>query len=130
MKKYPKKQPNSLTMLLDYTIFEDIKLYEARYQPGHEFTNNFKRTPYFLTRINTLLSFAIEAELVLKNIYVKTDDVVEKLKSDGHFEAPGIFFVFYSYTYFKIRQKTHCCWKSSRSYRQKAGTYLIVWSLL
>lgn len=76
MKKYPRVNPDATSMLVDYTIWNDLKLYSIHpdYYYQHADTTlgrkYFKPSPIFNLRLNTKLNLALEAERVLKNVYV------------------------------------------------------------
>jgi len=112
MKTYPRKNPNAVSMLVDYTIWNDIKIYNVPYTYFHfededlcRLTNDFEKNRIFNLRINTMLTYALEVERSFKNVHVKIDDVMESLKNTGTFEPPGVFFRYYGYIYAKLRRK-------------------------
>ena len=76
MKKYPKENPDALSMLIDYTIWTDLHLYSVShthfYQPidGNLPKQHFKPSEISNTKLNTKLNLALEAERALKNVYV------------------------------------------------------------
>ena len=51
------------------------------------------------------MSLALEAERLLKNIYVSKKEVKEQLKKEGKYIAPTILFRFHGYIECKIREK-------------------------
>lgn len=51
------------------------------------------------------MSLALEAERLLKNIYISKKEIKEKLKTDGHYVPPTILFRFHGYIECKIRNK-------------------------
>jgi len=53
--------------------------------------------------LSTKITFALEAERILKNIYINKKLVKEEIKKNGKYKPPGIFFRYYGYIYFKIR---------------------------
>jgi hypothetical protein len=111
MKKYPLKNPNAITMLVDYTIWDDIKMYHVPHTHFYDdentfkMSNKFEKYPIHNIRVNTMLTLALEAERSLKYVNVKISDVLKSLKEKGTYEPPGVFFRFYGYIFFKIRRK-------------------------
>ena len=78
MKIYPRRNPNAVTMLVDYSIWNDIKLFHVPWTYFHgddaDLCNNttaFDRSRIYNIRINTMLTLALESERVLKHVYVK-----------------------------------------------------------
>lgn len=47
---------------------------------------------------------ALEAERCLHSIYVNRNDVLKELKEKGRYDPPGVFFRYYGFNYFKIRE--------------------------
>lgn len=79
MKRYPRKNPNAITMLTDYTIWNDLVMFSVPFTYFHgdeeELTRSstkFEKNRLHNLKINTMLTLALEAERVFKNIFVKT----------------------------------------------------------
>lgn len=81
MKKYPtSEEPGAEALLVDYTIYPDIKLYSV---PHHFFydqhtdpaqftaSHSFEKTKLRNVKLNTAISLSLEAERMLKNTFVK-----------------------------------------------------------
>lgn len=107
MKLYPTKNPRAIDMLIDYTVYPDIKIYQVNPSllKSDEETLDFEKGELRNVRINTLISLSLECERILKYTYVKVDDVLKSLKEKGHYEPPGMFFNFLGFLYFRIRPK-------------------------
>jgi hypothetical protein len=108
MKLYPKKNPRAIEMLIEYTVYPDIKIYQVNpslLARNEEVTGDFEKGELRNVRINTLISLSLECERILKYTYVKVDDVLKSLKETGTYEPPGMFFNFLGFLYFRIRQK-------------------------
>lgn len=78
MKKYPRRNPNANSMLADYTIWSDLKIYSVPYTYFHgedeqlcRTTKNFEKNRIWNAKINTYLTLALESERVFKNVFVK-----------------------------------------------------------
>lgn len=77
MKYYPlENDPNAIDLLVDYSIFSDLKLYYV--SSAHFYTPNLfihekhiKKNKMKHLRINSLLSIALEAERSFKHIYIQ-----------------------------------------------------------
>ena len=80
MKKYSiLDEPNAISTLIDYTIYPDIKIYTV---PSTYFydnqsdlktlisTNSFEKNKLRDLKVNTAISYSLEAERCFKNIYV------------------------------------------------------------
>jgi hypothetical protein len=58
--------------------------------------------------VNTYISLSLEAERCLQNIYIKVKDVADEIERTGKYTPPKIFFKFYGYLMFDIREKPLC----------------------
>lgn len=102
---------NALDMLINYTIFPDLKFYYVSpdyfYNPESQYvkTNDFQKHPLRRSRINTKITHALEAERCLQNIHVKVADVWKQINDSGDYTPPGIFMKYFGYVYFTIRKK-------------------------
>lgn len=76
MKIYPKQNPEAISMLVDYTIWNDLRFFSLHhtyfYKDVEKLANSddIEKTKIFNTRLNTKLTLSLEAERVLKNVYV------------------------------------------------------------
>ena len=71
MKKYPRRNPNAISMLVDYTIWNDLKIYSVPYTYFHgedsdlcRFSKKFEKNRLFNCKINTMMTLALESERV------------------------------------------------------------------
>jgi len=78
MKKYPRRNPNATNMLVDYTIWNDVKVYHVPpvffHGEDEDVTLNsydFEKHRLYNTKMNTKLTLALEIERAYKNVYVK-----------------------------------------------------------
>jgi len=78
MKKYPRRNPTATNMLVDYTVWNDVKTYHVPCGYFHgeeeELTHNtydFEKSRIYNTKMNTKLTLALETERIYKNVYVK-----------------------------------------------------------
>ncbi len=76
MKKYPRVNPDALSMLTDYTIWLDLNFYSVSHDYFYQKVDSmmsekqFKPSEISNTRLNTKLNLAIEAERAFKNVFV------------------------------------------------------------
>ncbi len=80
MKKYPiSDEPDALDLLINHTIYPDIKLYSVSSDLFYDYKTNFNtlihsnsfekhKLKYF--KLNTAINLSLEAERCLKNIYI------------------------------------------------------------
>lgn len=112
MKVYPKTAPSATEMLLDYTIYKDLRFYTTFLT---KFTPELKasvekgevqvpRSPIEDHKTSDLVTLALEAERVLKNVYVDITQVKKEIETKGYYDPPGVFFRFNGSIYFKIRK--------------------------
>jgi hypothetical protein len=95
---------------LNYSILTDIKLYEAHpnyfyASDGYITKENLKDNFLLINHVkpNTLMTMTLEAERCLHSIYINRKDLLKELKEKGKYTPPGIFFRYYGYNYFEIR---------------------------
>ena len=112
MKVYPQRAPSATEMLLDYTIYKDVKFYTTFLT---KFTPELKtavekgeaevpRCPIEDHKTSDLVTLALEAERVLKNVFVDVTQVKKEIETKGFYDPPGVFFRFNGSIYFKIRK--------------------------
>ena len=71
MKLYPAVDPLAVNMLIDYTIFPDLKFYHVPFNCFYEWRDgilngtNFEKVELNKIKINTLLTLTLEAERIL-----------------------------------------------------------------
>jgi DnaJ domain len=112
IKVYPKKAPSATDMLLDYTIYKDLRFYSTfltKFTP--ELKSSVEKGEVQVPRssiedhkTSDLVTLALEAERVLKNIYVDITQVRKEIETKHYFDPPGVFFRFNGSIYFKIRK--------------------------
>ena len=80
MKKFSvANEPNALEILVDHTIYPDIKLYYVPYTYFYRtpeamkeliYSNDFERTKIKNLKLNSAITLSLEAERCLKNVFV------------------------------------------------------------
>ena len=80
MKKYPiSDEPDALELLIDHTIYPDIKFYSVSadlfYDSKTDYnelthSNSFEKNKLKYFKLNTAINLSLEAERCLKNIYI------------------------------------------------------------
>jgi hypothetical protein len=112
MKKYPLQDPSPTDMLLNYTIYPDIKLYstflyklkDPKFRDGVQTgKRQIPRNRLTYIQPNKYLTISLEAERVLKHVYIDIEKLVNILETKGHYEPPGIVMRYWGPIYFKIR---------------------------
>ena len=99
-------------MLVNFTIFPDIKLYQTKSKyfelPDEEFKKlskkEIEKNLLENAKAKTLVSLSLEAERILKKININVPELKEELKEKGYYESPLIIFRYMGYIAFKPRK--------------------------
>lgn len=114
---YPNQDHHILDQLTTYSVAPDVHFYEIpsdvflsyKYNDDLMAKNSADQVPkYKITNLkpNTLMTLALEAERCLHNIYINVDDLLLEIKEKGKYTPPKIFFKYYGYIMFELREKT------------------------
>lgn len=134
MKVYPREPPTAVDMVLNWSIYPDLKIYSTFLNPivkdpilKSDLAKGkieVPRVPLHFIKPNTLLTVSLECERVLKHIYIDIEELKLQLKTKGHYEPPGIVFRYWGVIYFKIRNNLPMRTEWIENYKKKKVKYV------